>query len=637
VGLRRTAFFPPLLSLLSWLGACSRPDQPLSPRLPGPQFSQVAGSSSREKITFQSNRNGNVDVFVMNPDGGDVTQVTSHPFDEYLPLFSPDGSRIMFGRCGFGRCDIVVVNADGSGERTVLFDGFPGAWSPDGNRIALGKNDGIWIVNADGTGLVRVADPQFVTDWSPDGRQLMLANDFDGDFELYAMNLDGSGVTKLTDNNASDYPGRGAAWSRPDGTRILFTSDRGGTGEQNIYVMNADGTGVTQLTPNDGFNDVGPSWSPDATHIVFESNRAGDEQIFVMNADGSGITQLTSGAGVMNSGAHWIRQVAPANDDFANATGVPALPFSSVAQLVLAGTESGEQTPSCAVFYGPVNETVWYSFTPAQTQSITARIGNASISTVVAAYSGSSVSGLTELGCVVFGGNVTFRAQAGTTYHFLVGNLFGQEGQAEFRLDVTPPPVANYYFYPFDPSMFDVVQFIDQSYDPGGVGFASFEWNFGDGTTATVQYPTHQYAADADYTVQHSVTTADGRTASTSQVVHVRTHDVAITRFAVPIAASAGQTRSIGVAISSKRYAEAVTVQLLKSVPGGFEPVGSLTQSVPVRQANRTTDFAFSYTFTGADAQIGKVTFKAVAAINGARDALPADNEAIAPPTKVVR
>ncbi len=637
MGLRRNAFFPPLLSLLSWLGACSRPDQPLSPRLPGPQFSQVTGSSSREKITFQSNRNGNVDVFVMNPDGGDVTQVTSHPFDEYLPLFSPDGSRIDFGRCGFGRCDIVVINADGSGERTVLFDGFPGAWSPDGNRIALGKNDGIWIVNADGTGLVRVADPQFVTDWSPDGRQLMLANDFDGDFELYAMNLDGSGVTKLTDNNANDYPGRGAAWSRPDGTRILFTSDRGGTGEQNIYVMNADGTGVTQLTPNDGFNDVGPSWSPDATHIVFESNRAGDEQIFVMNADGSGITQLTSGAGVMNSGAHWIRQVAPANDDFANATGVPALPFRSVAQLVLAGTESGEQTPSCAVFYGPVNETVWYSFTPAQTQSITARIGNASISTVVAAYSGSSVSGLTELGCVVFGGNVTFRAQAGTTYHFLVGGLFGQGGQVEFRLEVTPPPVANLYYYPSDPSAFDVVQFIDQSYDPGGVGFASLEWTFGDGTTGTGSYPTHHYAADGDYTVQHSVTTPDGRSASTSQPVLVRTHDVAITRFSAPIAGIVGQTRQITVGLNSRRYPETVEVQLFKSVPGGYQLVGSLTNSVPVRASNRTTDFSFSYTFSNADAQIGKVTFKAVANLLGARDALPADNEAIAPPTKIIK
>jgi len=635
MGLRRTAFLPPLLSLLSWLGACSRPDQPLSPRLPGPQFSQVAGSSSREKITFQSNRNGNVDVFVMNADGSDVTQLTNHPFDDLLPLFSPDGSRIDFGRCGFGRCDIVVINADGSGERTVLFDGFPGAWSPDGNRIVLGRGDGIWIINADGTGLVRVADPQFVTDWSPDGRQLMLAHDFDGDFELYVMNLDGSGVTKLTDNNANDYPGRGAAWSRPDGTRILFTSDRGGTGEQNIYVMNADGTGVTQLTPNDGFNDVGPSWSPDATHIVFESNRAGDQQIFVMNADGSGITQLTFDVGVSNTSAHWIRQVAPANDDFANAAGVPVLPFSSVAQLVLAGTESGEQTPSCAVFFGPVNETVWYSFTPAQTQSITARIGNASISTVVAAYSGSSVSGLTELGCVAFGGNVTFRAQAGTTYHFLVGNLFGQVGQAEFRLEVTPLPQANFGFFPGDPSMFDVVQFQDFSFDPAFIGFEPPQWSFGDGTTGTGFFPTHRYAADGDYQVDLTVTTHDGRSASTSRPLQVRTHDVAITRLQAPSSGMAGKTSKISVDIRSNRYPETVQVQMFKSVPGGFQLVATSTQTLPTR--NRVTSVAFSYTFTPDDASIGKVTFKAVANLLGARDALPADNEAVAPPTKVNR
>jgi len=635
MGLRRTAFFPPLLSLLSWLGACSRPDQPLSPRLPGPQFSQVAGSSSREKITFQSNRNGNVDVFVMNPDGSVVTQLTNHPFDDFLPLFSPDGSRIDFGRCGFGRCDIVVINADGSGERTVLFDGFPGAWSPDGNRIALGKNDGIWIVNADGTGLVRVADPQFVTDWSPDGRQLMLANDFDGDFELYAMNLDGSGVTKLTDNNANDYPGRGAAWSRPDGTRILFTSDRGGTGEQNIYVMNADGTGVTQLTPNDGFNDVGPSWSPDATHIVFESNRAGDEQIFVMNADGSGITQLTSGAGVMNSGAHWIRQVAPANDDFASATGVPTLPFSSVAQLVLAGTESGESTPSCAIFYPPVSRTVWYSFTPAATGSVSARIVNASISSVVAAYTGSSVTSVNEIGCNVFGGNVTFRAQAGTTYHFLVGGLFGQGGQVEFRLEVTPPPQANFGTFPFDPSMFDAIQFQDVSFDPAFIGFEPPQWTFGDGTTGSGFFPTHRYAADGDYLVELTVTTHDGRSASTSRTLQVRTHDVAITRFQAPSSGMTGKTSKITVDIRSNRYPETVQVQLFKSVPGGFQLVATSTQTLPTR--NRVTSVAFSYTFAPEDAIIGKVTFKAVADLLGARDALPADNQAIAPPTKITR
>ena len=52
---------------------------------------------------------------------------------------------------------------------------------------------------------------------------------------------------------------------------------------------------------------------------------------------------------------------------------------------------------------------------------------------------------------------------------------------------------------------------------------------------------------------------------------------------------------------------------------------GSLTQFVPMNPKNGTTEFAFSYTFTGDDAQIGKVTFRAVAVVAGVRDALPAD------------
>src|SRR2546430_4452987 len=110
--------------------------------------------------------------------------------------------------------------------------------------------------------------------------------------------------------------------------------------------MNADGSGVTQLTPNDGFDDDGPVWSPDASQIAFESNRAGDEQIFVMNVDGSDVRQLTFDAGVINTGPHWIRQVFASNDDFANATGISALPFSDVANLLTASAEAGEQTPS---------------------------------------------------------------------------------------------------------------------------------------------------------------------------------------------------------------------------------------------------------------------------------------------------
>src|SRR5438874_7653415 len=218
--------------------------------------------------------------------------------------------------------------------------------------------------------------------------------------------------------------------------------------------MNADGSGVTQLTPNDGFDDTGPVWSPDATQIAFESNRAGDEQIFVMNVDGSDVRQLTFDPGVVNTGPHWIRQVFASNDDFANATGISALPFSEVANLLSASAEAGEQTPSCAIFYPPVSRTVWYSFTPAVTGSVSARIVNASIASVVAAYTGSSVTSVSEIGCNVSGGNVTFRAQAGTTYHFLAGGLFGLGGSVGFRLEVTPPRQANFGGFQFDPWIF---------------------------------------------------------------------------------------------------------------------------------------------------------------------------------------
>ncbi|SRR6266576_384884 len=314
------------------------------------------------------------------------------------------------------------------------------------------------------------------------------------------------------------------------------------------------------------------------------------------------------------------------NDNFVDARVVTGVPFSDTADFTFASREAFE--PAFCIFQ---SRTVWYRFTPTQTQAVVFGV-QAPFFDVVTVYQGTSLQNLSFVRCG-FGGTTAFTAIAGQTYYFQVSS--DQPGRAIFFLQPPPPPQANFSTNPFDPSAFDLVQFIDQSFDPGGIGIQSQRWDFGDGATATGPFPTHRYAGDGDYLVRLTVTTFDGRTGSTSRTLQVRTHDVAITRFATPATGLTGKTSRISVDIKSNRYPETVQVQLFKSVPGGYQPVSTSVQTLPTR--DRVTTLLFSYTFTPDDAVIGKVTFRAVATIMGARDALPADNEAIGNPTKVNR
>src|SRR5215216_908773 len=116
-----------------------------------------------------------------------------------------------------------------------------------------------------------------------------------GDYagEIYVMNADGTGQTNISNNPAFDY---GPSWS-PDGTKIIFASDRDAITNRDLYVMNADGSNPTRLT-NDPEDETWPSWSPDGTKIAFQSQSEGEnEVIYVMNADGSEQTRLTDDQG----------------------------------------------------------------------------------------------------------------------------------------------------------------------------------------------------------------------------------------------------------------------------------------------------------------------------------------------------
>jgi PKD repeat protein len=324
----------------------------------------------------------------------------------------------------------------------------------------------------------------------------------------------------------------------------------------------------------------------------------------------------------------------PVNDNFANATPISSLPFQNDVDTTAATVETGE--PSLCT-PPPSEQTAWYAYIPASSGSVTANVTIAPAPTGIAVYTGSSLAGLTQLGCH-YGFPLTIHVDAGTTYYLQIGTFGQQGGQLRFVIDVAPPPVANFSFSPGDPSIFDGLQFYNYSYDPANAGFSSVSWSFGDGSSATGCCATHKYAKDGDYTVELDVTTTDGRTASTTQAVHVKTHDVTIAKLLVPQTARSGQTKTITVGLTDSRYPETVQLQLLRSVPGGgFQQVGQLTQSVPVRGANRTTDFSINYTFTSDDASLGKVTFEAIATIQNARDALPSDNTVIALPTTVTR
>ena len=324
----------------------------------------------------------------------------------------------------------------------------------------------------------------------------------------------------------------------------------------------------------------------------------------------------------------------PANDNFASAIPLSVLPFDETVETSASTLEVGEPGPSC-VFNNLIGS-VWYAFTPSTSGSVSASASSFPFVTAVAAYTGNSFADLTQVGCQTFG-PVTFHAEAGVTYYLQVGIPFsGQGGPTQVHMEVTPLPRAGFFFFPNPPSVFDTIQFIDSSNDPGQANIQTFTWDFGDGMTSTDSNPTHQYAVDGDYTVDHSITTLDGRSASTSQVVQVRTHDVSINKVGAPKSARSGQTKTITVTIRNTRYPETVRVDLYKTTPDGEVFVDTVTLQVPASRRNQTTQFTFHYTFTSEDAQIGQVSFRTVAFIEGANDARPADNEFISsPPTTV--
>ena len=259
-----------------------------------------AGTQPIAFVRAGSSPNSGVDLFLTNVDGTNVVNLTDAPGPDEVPAWSPDGSRLAYtcmrqpdGSISLPR-RVCVRNADGTGFvvlSNTLADDYGPAWSRDGSQIAFTSANCsscqtfLSVINADGTGRFPLffsgaGDP----DWSPDNWTLVFRS-FGSIWTYNRLTQTSRGLTNGTSDSRPRYS--------PDGSKIVFQSFR--DGRPQIYEMNSDGSGQTRLTNNTAY-ETAPAWSPDGTKILFTSLRDGDQALYVMNADGSNPTRVTAGS-----------------------------------------------------------------------------------------------------------------------------------------------------------------------------------------------------------------------------------------------------------------------------------------------------------------------------------------------------
>ena len=344
----------PLLLTLALLVALCLPGQ--LPSLPG-------------RIAFQTDRDGNWEIYVMNPDGSGQARLTDHPAEDWLPRWLPapagaPGSYVVFvsnregdwhlylldvdaarrsspqlgpewglhrPQEGLARNDGFLAGASAVGERLAAIlerarrgqpvrltgetgDNWDPAPSPDGRRLAFSALSGgqrdvflLDLETGETANLTRHPADDWLPAWAPGGGRLAFVSDRDGNMEIYLLDLESGQEANLTRHPADDWV---PVWSpdpdRPEG-RIAFQSYRDGNWE--IYLLDPASGAQTNLT-NHPADDWDPAWSPHAGtgagRLAFMSWRDGNREVYVMEVGGAGTTRRLTNNPAADKNPAWL-------------------------------------------------------------------------------------------------------------------------------------------------------------------------------------------------------------------------------------------------------------------------------------------------------------------------------------------
>ena len=286
-----------------------------------------AKAPTTPKILFTSSRNGNTEVYMMNPDGSEQVNLTQHPASDSGAVWSPSGEQILFvsDRQGTRVRDLYVMDPDGSNVRRVFKKKITAwrttpTWSPDGKQFAYISTDRIRIESGLYLGTFGEEDAELLPygqspAWSPDGSEIACSEPHQFGSRLTFTNV-------RTRDREQPLPDKALRWQRhpswsAGGDKLVISGNKhplpvvldgalhnAWADKYVIYIVNRDGTGLRQLFEEAGSDARLPALSPDSSEVVYTQEINGQLQIFKIDVNSGVRTQLTHVG--WNADADWF-------------------------------------------------------------------------------------------------------------------------------------------------------------------------------------------------------------------------------------------------------------------------------------------------------------------------------------------